>query len=78
MFWLQNTTFTVHAAKIHEELAELLSLTTEVWKKAMQHERDARKEQRLADNELRAQHSQALQMRLDIERAERERETNDS
>ena len=61
------------AAELHAAVSSLLSDKGR-WKDAIVHERSAREQQRAADNELRAQHSQALQMRLDIERAVRDRE----
>ncbi len=58
---------------LHTRLAELLEERGAV-SEALVAERLARQAQHLADSALRAQHSLALQMRLDIERAARERE----
>ncbi len=61
------------AATLHTELAALLE-GKGLLQPALEHERAARMMQHRADGELRAQHSQSLQLRLDIERAARERE----
>jgi tetratricopeptide (TPR) repeat protein len=69
----EETNMHAIAAELHVIVSDLYAGRGQ-WKEAIQHERAARKQQRLADNELRAQHSQALQMRLDIERTARERD----
>lgn len=65
---------------MHGALADLERRISDIYaqngdhKTALTHERKASAAQQAADMELRAQHSQALQLRLDMEREARERE----
>jgi len=60
-------------ADVFRRISEMYAAQGE-WKQALEHERKASDAQRAADNDLRAQHSQALQLRFDMVREARERE----
>lgn len=65
----------MHSATVVVErrIAEIEAARSD-YRRALEHERRASAAQLAADTELRAQHSQALQLRLDMEREARERE----
>ena len=60
-------------AAVERRIAEIYASMSD-HRRALEHERRASAAQQAADTELRAQHSQALQLRLDMEREARERE----